>query len=265
MNGRRRDTPTLRVAGWWLGLSGFAVLVTYLSSGGFHALYHPLGVVGVVLSRLALVGPFTTLVAGFSVADQRPVSGRLARVLLPAALVGALCYTLSAFAVPRVDHALEVSLGLDVAARDPFGPHTPIAMVRWRRAVLANPPSEFVIARGQPLRMPPNWLSYLIHFPAAMAGFAVVNGYAGFLIGVRTAGLSPPVRRRRRWAAGLASGTLFLAANVLVSTWVRTESTHPGAIGAWLPTLLWLLATLVCARRWWVARMPSTAAAGGDA
>jgi hypothetical protein len=111
--------------------------------------------------------------------------------------------------------------------------------------VEAHPPDSFSFQVDRPLQRPPNWLTYLIHGPAAIAAFAVLSALIGWLTAGLTTGLSPPIRFSARWAIGLASALSFLLVEFAAGDWVRADPSHSGLLAAWGPLVLPLLILVV--------------------
>jgi len=102
----------------------------------------------------------------------------------------------------------------------------------------ADPPGKFSLHIDRPLEQPPNWLTYRIHSPVVIAGFALLAALMGRGLAGLTTGLSPPRRRIARLGLGLAAALAFFLAHAAGGQWVRADPTNPGVLGAWLPLLV---------------------------
>jgi hypothetical protein len=183
---------------------------------------------------IGLFLPFAALAGGM--ATHTLLSPK--RVLARAAAVVAISYLLLAWASPTAIYHRNAAAGVDVASQYPFGPDTPGALRAQRAAVQANPPDEFILRIDRPLEQPPNWLTYRIHSPVAIAGFALLAALMGHGLGGLTTGLSPARRRNARLGLGVATGLAFFVALAAGGQWVRADATNSGVLGAWLPLLV---------------------------
>lgn len=157
---------------------------------------------------------------------------------LPAIGVCLLTFLLLGFFSPLLQYEVESRMGLDLATQFPTGPRTISGLKLWRTRVVLDPPSEYSLSAGQPLRTPPNWITYLIHSQLALSLFALFSVLSGTLSSFLTTGLSPPGRQNVRWAIGLLSGAIFFAAEAFGGDWVRADPSHSGILGAWGPILI---------------------------
>ena len=152
--------------------------------------------------------------------------------------VTALSYLLLAYGAPIARfHDMRRS-GTDVSASFPSGPRTPGGLLVLRSRVQAEPPTVFSFRIDQPLEAPPNWLTYLLHSPAALAVYSLFSILLGYRTAGLTTGLSPPNRRNARWAVGLALSVVFFVVEAGGGEWVRADPSRPGILGAWLPMVL---------------------------
>lgn len=229
-----------RLGSWWLLLTALAITSLYLSSDGLGTIRAPWGAADALVTRLSLVFPFVAFAGGLAGATRRAgVRRSVAAVLLVTALAAALAYVGGEVLGPVARYRQALATGDDVSATFPFGPYTPRTLVRLRAAVLAAPPEAYGFSVDGPLSLPPNWITYLIHAPVAMALFAIPNALLGFILGWMTSDVGPPSRRRHvRWAAGLASGVTFFVAAFVGTQWVRASPDHSALMGAWAPLLL---------------------------
>jgi hypothetical protein len=215
------------LVGWNLAYQVSAGLLV----GGFgrpgHLVYQLPGWIGLFLPYAALAGGM----AAHALLSPKGVLGR-------ATAVAAMSYLLLAWASPTAIHHANASAGVDVATQYAFGPDTPGALRAQRAAVEADPPEEFSLRIDRPLEQPPNWLTYRIHTPLVMAGFALLAALLGYGLAGLTTGLSPPRRRIARLGLGLAAALAFFLALAAGGQWVRADPANAGVLGAWLPLLV---------------------------
>jgi len=183
---------------------------------------------------IGLFLPFAALAGGM--AAHALVSP--GRVLARAAMIVGVSYLLLAWGSPTAVYHENAAAGVDVASQYPFGPDTPGALRAQRAAVEADPPGGFSLRIDRPLEHPPNWLTYRIHSPVVMAGFAFLAALMGYRLGGLTTGLSPPRRRNARLGLGVAAGLAFFVAEAAGGEWVRADPMNSGVLGAWLPLLV---------------------------
>jgi len=162
----------------------------------------------------------------------------LASIVKNGAVVALVVYSLLAFGAPRGVYEISRRQGAQLAAAYPYGPRTPVALVKIRSRVEASPPDRFRIRIDDPFSAPPNWLTYLLHSPAVFALYSLLSMLLGRTVGSMTTGLSPPRRGHVRWAAGLALGIVFFLAEARGGEWVRLDPSRSGLLGAWLPLLV---------------------------
>jgi hypothetical protein len=132
-----------------------------------------------------------------------------------------------------------------LGVHEPLGPRTPGTLLRIRAAVEADPPPSFGFRTDRPLELPPNWLTYLIHSVVALSLFSVLAAFLGYMAGFLTTGLSPPARRKARWALGLATGAAFFFALMAAGSWVRQSHENSGIAASYLPLLIPALALIL--------------------
>jgi hypothetical protein len=152
--------------------------------------------------------------------------------------VALLTYTVTAILDPVVGYATLERRGLAVAAVADLGPSTPAGLLRRRALIVADPPATYSFDIDRPLDRPPNWLTYELHLPAALALVAVLHTLLGLLAAGLSTGLSPPARRHVRWTLGLAGGIAFFITVSAGAAWVRSDPDVSGVAGAWLPVLI---------------------------
>jgi hypothetical protein len=164
-----------------------------------------------------------------------------ARLALAAFAISVGSFSLIGFASPRLEFQVQMGLSSDMDQRFPTGPATTLGLYRLRNQVLEAPTAEFSFRVDQPLRFPPNWITYRIHSQVAVPLFAILAAFLGALTAFLTTGLSPPARRNARWAVGLVSGVLFFVAEAMGGDWVRADPLNSGVLGAWGPMFVPLL------------------------
>ncbi len=146
--------------------------------------------------------------------------------------MAAAAYTLLAVARPLADHAAQTSHGNGLSAvTERFGPQTPGGILRNLRYVETNPPSEYSRSIDHPERHYPSRLRLSLHLPAALAGLTLLNTLVGLLAADLTGGFSPQVRRRARWAIGVAGGVACFAALAAATVFDRDWSNVSGVLG----------------------------------
>jgi hypothetical protein len=219
-----------------LWIAGFLVFAITIHATGSLArgagrdvgqlLYLVPGWIGVLI-------PFVVFAGGVSSSTASTVS-----IVRRAVLVAAASYFLLAYAGPVLKYRVGASSGVDVSAVYPFGPETPGGLLAHRSAVREGQPEEFSFEVGRPMDFPPNWITYLIHSPVALALFTLFSTLLGHRIGRLTTGLSPPVRRDTRWALGVVSGVAFFLGMMGGEGWVQADPAHSAILGAWLPLLI---------------------------
>jgi hypothetical protein len=237
---------TARVVKWWVPLTLVTTLLVRASSGAPDEASALWWWAEVALNRLGLLLPFVMFAGGLEAARRGSSLKRTLLRAIPLVLIG---YALGAFAAPGARLRQAESEGRDIEAYYPTGALTPPNLLRLREEVVARSPDAFSFSVDEPLRRPPNWLTYEAHQSAAVAVLGLLNLLLGVSVGRLTARLSPPVRRRRRWVVGLVGAVLFFAPIVVASVWVRTSAENSGVVGAWLPLLVPLLALSAASRR----------------
>lgn len=237
MNRSKKHTGTVflrATATWVLILLLAPVLVRFQhgpSSPGvwmaWEAGFHLVGWLGVLV-------PYAVFAGGLAVGCRSSVLSTVRY----AAPVGLAAYLLVGFAAPQMEYRAELAKGLPVETRHPTGPGTVSNLLSLRELVRERQPTEVRYSVETPLETPPTWYTYLIHQPAAAALFAILAALLGRIVSHLTPGLSPPVRRNARWAAGLAIGASAFVAQALGGDWVRLDPSNSGLAGAWLPLLV---------------------------
>jgi hypothetical protein len=187
--------------------------------------------------------PFAAFVGGLATSPDRSVRGLVAR----AAALGLLAYVLQAYVSPVAQYEAQLHRGADTAVRFPMGPEIPSALKAQRDWVENHPPDQFSHSTNAPLEAPPNWLTFLLHTPVAMAAFAIFAALLGWVSALLTSGLSPPARANARWALGVLSGVAFMVTQALAGDWVLGSPSASGVLAAWGPLLLPLLELLLLA------------------
>ena len=190
--------------------------------------------ISVLSGNIGTLIPFAAFAGGVVACRSLSAGGIAAR----AVVLSAISYGLLGYASPLAEYQDALASGRDVTAFYPFGPSTPGAQAAQREAVRANPPEAYSFSTEHPLRIPPNWLTYLIHHLWSLALFAVLAALMGRLGGKLTTGLSPPARRNARWALGLGTGLAFFIPLAAAGDWVRLDPSNSGIAAAWLPLLV---------------------------
>jgi hypothetical protein len=192
------------------------------------------GVAHRFLAWAGLFLPFSAFAGGLRVHGTQTVRA----TALAATGIGAAAIFLLGYASPIADFKANLSRGLDVQALYPEGPRTLNGLARLRSAIRRHPPDTYSLSTDQPLAFPPNWLAYLIHSTLAFGLFSILSALLGWQVGFLTSGLSPPVRKNTRWAAGLVSGAVFFLATSVAGDWIRSDPLASGMAGAWIPVLV---------------------------
>ena len=204
-----------------------------------------------VVDRISLVLPFALFASGVALFRVLRNSRRFARaVLFFGIALGTLSYAMAGWVEPTLQHRDLVGAGSANAARTQFGPETPTGLVRHLRFVEENPPGEFSLDVETPGQRPPNVLRWVLHRPAALAVFGLVNVLLGVLAAVLTANLRRPSRRSARAAIGVFGGILFFVCVGIASPiepFLHDGTIRPGVPSAWAPLALPLTeAFLLC-------------------
>lgn len=210
------------------------------------------------LDRIGVILPFVLFASGVALFR---VCWDSSRALRNAAQFGiglsVLCYLLAAWVEPTVQHRYLVSVESATAARTQFGPQNPVGLIRNLRHVEDNPPQTYGLSVDTPERHPPNVLRWLLHRPAALAVFGLLNVFLGVLAAQLTANLRRRARRNARVTIGVLGGVAFLACVSIASPiepFLRDGTLRPGVLSAWAPLALplaeaWLLYYLIRRRR----------------
>jgi hypothetical protein len=190
--------------------------------------------ISVLSGNIGTLIPFAAFAGGVVACRSLSAGGIAAR----AVVLSAISFALMGYVSPQAEYRDALVSGRDVTAFYPFGPATPGTMAAQREAVRANPPEAYSFNTEHPLRIPPNWLTYLIHTVWSFPLFAILAAFLGQLVGRLTTGLSPPARRNARWALGLASALAFFLPLNAAGDWVRLDPSNSGIAAAWLPLLV---------------------------
>ncbi len=238
-----------RTLGWTGGLLALTVLYRVLTGAALDRTGAAWQIVHLLANGTGLLLPFAAFAGG--VATHAVLRAR--GVALRAGLLVLASWALMAFLSPLAQYRSWVSAGMDGAARFPMGVETPFALAALRSSVVSHPPAEYSFSVERPFQAPPNWLTYLIHSPAAIACFALLAALLGWACARLTLHLPPPPRENALWALGVASSVAFMAAVTAAGEWVRLHPSNPAVLAAWGPLLvplveLGLLAAVL--RRW---------------
>lgn len=208
------------------------------------------------LTGLAI--PFALFAGGVALSRVLPKSRRLVQAVVVAAIaLSALSYSFTAWVEPIVYHRYLVSSGPETAARVEFGPQTPSGVLRNLRFVEENPPHVYTLSVDAPSEHPPHVLRWILHHPAALAVFGVVNVFLGVLSAQLTSTLRRASRRNARVAIGVLGGIAFFVCVGIASpigAFLRDGTLRSGVLSAWAPLALplaeaWLLYYLIRRRR----------------
>jgi len=191
------------------------------------------------LNDLSLGLPFALFAAGVTVARRLGHSRRALRATAMVGIaVGSISYLMDAWAVPIVQDMRIEALGADSDHNRRFGARTPAGILRNLRFVEANPPGEYSLRISEAERFPPNILRWHLHYPIAMAIFALVNVFLGLLAAELTVDLKRGARRTALLAFGVLGGIAFFAALVLsapTEPFLSRGEFRSGVLTAWLP------------------------------
>ena len=225
--------PTARfyaaTALWLLGMLAVGLAYSRLT----NPLRGPWRLMEDVVVLAGLFVPFAAFAGGLWVHRMAGPGSVLAR----AVLLAAVSYGLLAYGGPLVNYQDYLAASLDVETRFPFGPEVPGALRDLRAHVEANPPAKPRFSAGV-LALPPNWLTYRLHMPAAVAAFSVLSALLGWVAGYVTIMKPPAPRRNARWFLGVALGMVFMVTVVAAGDWVRRDPAHSGVLAAWGPLLV---------------------------
>ena len=204
-----------------------------------------------VVDRVSLVLPFALFASGVALYRVLGSSRRLARaVLFFGITLGTLSYVIAGWVEPTLHHHHLVGTGPEKAARTQFGPETPADLLRHLRFIEENPPVEYSMSVDAPGQRPPNVLRWVLHRPAALAVFGLVNVFLGVLAARLTANLRRPSRRSARVAIGVFGGIGFFVCVMVASPiepFLRDGTLRSGVLSAWMPLALPLTeALLLC-------------------
>lgn len=232
--GDSMGTRFFRATATWTIVLLLAPALVQLLSGPLHHRGWTGWEIGYLLTGwLGLFLPYAAFAGGLAVRRR----GSPLPTMRDAGLVGVAAFLLLGFAAPWMEYQWESSKGLPVETRYPAGAETVGNLVALRDLVKEAGPTEFSYSVENPLQLPPSWITYLIHRPAASAVFAVLVALLGQITGFLTSGLPPGLRRNARWAAGLAISGLAFLAQAFGGEWVRLDPSNSGLAGAWVPLL----------------------------
>ena len=204
-----------------------------------------------VVDRISLVLPFALFASGVALLRVLRSSRRFARaVLFFGITLGTLSYVLAGWVEPTLQHRYLVGTGPANAVRTQFGPETPAGLLQHLRFIEENSPVEYSLDVDTADQRPPNVLRWVLHRPAALAVFGLVNVLLGVLAAILTANLRRPSRRSARVAIGVFGGILFFVCMGIASPiepFLRDGTLRSGVLSAWGPLALPLTeALLLC-------------------
>lgn len=181
----------------------------------------------------ALLIPFAAFGGGVAAATRLGPRGLSAR----GGLLALLSFALAAYAAPMAEYRAFTGTEAEREAIYPLGPNTPGTFLALREAVREAPPERIRLRVELPYEQPPNWITYRLHAPAALAAFGILAAVLGWLAALLTTNLSPLARPNARWAMGIGSGFLFIVAVSLGDAWILWDPSNSGLAAAWLPLL----------------------------
>ncbi len=219
---------------WTIGLVALALAAWLASPEGRNGAWTFWGGAYLVLGWIGLFLPFATYSGGLAAPSPTPTRS----VTLRALSIAALYFVVAAFGKPVAEYRQRVETGGDITVQFPLGPETPATILSLAEAVRASPPERFSFSTDRPLARPPNWLMFSFHSFFALAAFCILSAFLGQLVAFLTNGLSPPARTNTRWAVGLITAFLVLAASTLGNAWVRQDFSNSGYVGAWAPLVI---------------------------
>lgn len=230
--------PTARfyaaTALWLLGMLAVALAHFLLTGPAWRSAPGLWRVMEVVVMWTGLFVPFAAFAGGLRVHRMAGSGSVLARALL----LAVLSYGLLAYGGPMVKYQEWRAAGLEVDVMFPFGPEVPGGLRALRAHVEASPPARPGFSTDRPLTHPPNWLTYRLHMPAALAAFSVLSALLGWIAGYLTITWVPAPRRNARWFLGVALGMVFMVTVMAAGAWVRGDPAHSGVLAAWGPLLV---------------------------
>ncbi len=211
-----------------------------------------------VVDLIGLAIPFALFAGGVALSRVLPRSRHLVRASVVAGIgLSAFSYLFTAWIEPMVHYRYLVSSGPETAARVEFGPQTPSGVLRNLRFVEENPPHEHSLSVDAPNEHPPNVLRWILHRPAVLAVFGLINVFLGVFSAQLTTTLRRGSRRNARVAIGVLGGIAFFVCIGIASPiepFLRDGTLRPGVLSAWAPLALplaeaWLLYYLIRRRR----------------
>lgn len=195
-----------------------------------------------VVDLIGLAIPFALFAGGVALSAVLPRSRHLVRVAVVSGIaLSALSYLLTAWVEPVVHYRYLISSESGTAARVEFGPQTPPGVLQNLRFVEENPLQEYSLSVDAPREHPPNVLRWILHRPAALAVFGLVNVFLGLLSAQLTAGLRRGACRNIRVAIGVVGGIAFFACVSIASPvepFLRDGTQRSGVLSAWAPLVL---------------------------
>ncbi len=142
----------------------------------------------------------------------------------------------------------------DIAEVRPFGPETPVGILRNLRFVQEDPPEVYSLSTDDPRQRPPSVLRWQLHRPLAIAVFGIINILLGALVAEATSRMTRPVQWNARLTIGVAGAIAFytlLEMGSPIRAFLRGEPMGSGVVSAWLPLALPLAGALFL---WYLVR-----------
>ena len=237
----------IATAPWCLVAAGSLLLLQL--TGWRDGADSPLWWLWSAVDRIALVLPFALFASGVALWRTLRNSGHLVRTAVRVGIAAcALSYVLAGWIEPAIHHRYLVSTGSEAAARTQFGPQTPAGLIRNLRFLEENPPEEYSLSVDAPDQLPPNVLWWVLHRPAALAVFGLVNVLLGVLTAQLTADLRRRSRRNVRVGIGVLGAIAFFASMGIASPiepFLSDGTLRSGVLSAWAPLALPLTEALL--------------------
>ena len=216
----------------WTATATALLLVQHIARAGLRPFWW---LIEAATSNAAGVLAFAAVAGGLRLAGFR---GRRFRAAAVAGLILAVAtYVMSALVTPLAEYAGFAWGGRYGKDIEMFGIQTPAGILRNLEYVREHPPAEYSLSIEHPDRAHPARLVLFLHLPAATAAVALLNTFAGLLLGRATAGTGPRTRRRMRWSVALVGTLALVVAMLLAQGPNRDWETVSGVVAAWAPLL----------------------------